>query len=59
LNDLPGNAKAALADAPHVRGIVLMTPLLPGGRRRLPFILPSPHPNLILPPGTGLAPGRV
>jgi hypothetical protein len=98
LKDLQGNANAALADAPHVRGIVLgggtmidrgtasdetawgpsgpatiimpgpprhtladgpaaMTRRLPGGRSRLTFILPSPHPNLILPPGTGLEPG--
>lgn len=98
LKDLQGNAKAALADAPHVRGIILgggtlidpgtardetawgppgpaalitpgpprhvladgpsaMTRRLPGGRSRLTFILPSPHPNLILPPGTGLEPG--
>ena len=98
LKDLQGNANAALANAPHVRGIVLgggtmidpgtardetawgpsvpatlMTPgpprhaladgpaalrrRLPGGRSRLTFILPSPHPSLILPPGTGLEPG--
>jgi hypothetical protein len=98
LKDLQGNANAALADAPHVRGIVLgggtmidpgtardetawgpsgpatlitpgpprhaladgpaaMVRRLPGGRSRLTFILPSPHPNLILPPGTGLEPG--
>ncbi len=98
LKDLQGNANAALANAPHVRGIVLgtgtmldpgtgrdetawgqsgpatiitpgpprhaladgpsaMTRRLPGGRSRLTFVLPSPHPNLILPPGTGLEPG--
>lgn len=98
LEDLQGNANAALADAPHIRGIILgggtmidpgtardqtawgpsgpatlitpgpprhaladgpaaMTRRLPGGRSRLTSILPSPHPNLILPPGTGLEPG--
>jgi hypothetical protein len=98
LRDLQSNANAALADAPHVRGIILgvgtmidpgtardetawgqsgpatlITPgpprhlladgpsaairRLPGGRSRLTFILPGPHPNLILPPGAGLEPG--
>jgi hypothetical protein len=99
LGDLQANANAALADAPHVRGIVLsggvvidpgngheetawgqadstmliaapgpprhaladgpaaMTRLLPGGRSRLTFVLPSPHSQLILPAGTGLEPG--
>jgi hypothetical protein len=99
LGDLQANANAALADAPHVRGIILsagvmiaagngrdetawgqgrpdmlieapgpprqvladgpaaMTRLLPGGRSRLTFILPSPHPHLILPAGTAPQPG--
>jgi hypothetical protein len=99
LGDLQANASAALADTPHVRGIVLsggaainagnsreesawgqaestmlietarlsrhaladgpaaMRRLLPGGRSRLTFVLPSPHPQLILPAGTGLQPG--
>jgi hypothetical protein len=30
---------------------------LPGGRSRLTFVLRSPHPQLILPPGTELEPG--
>lgn len=98
LGDLQANTDAAVANAPHVRGIVLsggtiidpgnahdetawgqvgpamliapgpprhvladgpaaMTPILPGGRSRLTFVLPSPYSHLILPAGTGLEPG--
>jgi hypothetical protein len=48
----PGPSRRALADGPAA-----MSRLLPGGRMRLTFILPSPDPYLILPSGTGLEPG--
>jgi hypothetical protein len=98
LRDLQTNADAALAGAPHVRGIILsggvmidpgnshdetawgqagpamliapgpprhvladgpaaMSRMLSGGRKRLTFVLPSPHSHLVLPPGVGLEPG--
>jgi hypothetical protein len=98
LADLQHNASAALADSPHVRGIILSTGtminpgnarddtvcgqvgpqmliapgpprhaiangpaamwrVLPGGRKRLTFVLPSPHSHVLLPSGAGLEPG--
>ncbi len=48
----PGPPRHVLADGPAA-----MARLLPGGRSRLTFVLPSPHPHLILPAGTGLEPG--
>jgi hypothetical protein len=45
----PGHALAAGPAA-------LLRPL-PGGRSRATFILPGPHPSLVLPAGTGLEPG--
>jgi hypothetical protein len=49
---VPGAPRHVLAAGPAA-----MLRALPGGRSRLTFVLPSPHPHLILPAGIGLEPG--